>query len=344
MLFCSVHGKENWSILPEILYSMKVLSVLPSTSNPIGMIFSYRQIRSLGKLGVENKSFLIPAKGLTIPKAIKTIFALRKAVKEFKPDLVHAQYGVIYAFIAACAGCYPLVITFHGSDLNRLKALNSWKNTLKQMLSNLAVLRAKQVLCVSEGVRKNLWWRKRIANIVPLGIDTEEFKPMDRLEVKKQLGWNETENVILFNANDPVVKRLDLAEKAITIVRQSFPYVRLEVLRGKDDNRSQVPLMLNASDCLLICSDNEGSPMMVKEALACNLPVVGVDVGDVKERLKNVEPSRVTERNPEALAKAIIEIIKEGKTSNGREKLIADCLSEEAVARSILGIYSKAIK
>jgi teichuronic acid biosynthesis glycosyltransferase TuaC len=319
---------------------MKVLSVLPETSSPIGMIFSYRQIRSLEKLGVVNHTFLIPSKGLTFSRMMKTIAGLRRTIKEYQPDLVHVHYGDAYAFIAAVSGCYPLVITFHGSDLNAVKTMTPWKNLRKLILSNGAILRAKKVICVSSGLKRKIWWRTGIAQIVPLGIDNSEFRPIDRQEARTKLGWGSAEKIILFNANDPKIKRLDIAEKVVEIVKREIPEARLEILGGKEENRTIIPLVLNASDCLLICSDSEGSPMMVKEALACNVPVVGVDVGDVRERLEGVWPSKVTAKEPSALAEAVLEVIGAGVASNGREKLIADHLSEESVAKKILAIYS----
>jgi teichuronic acid biosynthesis glycosyltransferase TuaC len=323
---------------------MKVLSILAATSNPLGMIFTHRQIDSLEKLGVENQSFYIPAHGLTFGKLLKSVVELRKAVRQFNPDIIHVQYGMIYAFIAAFTNLRPLVITFHGSDLNTLPGESFRKKFQKKFLSNLAVLRAKEVICVSDGVRKNLWWKSKNANIIPLGIDLHEFRPMDRAAARRQLQWSEEEVVVLFNANNPVIKRLDMAEQTMTIVKESIPGARLEVLYGKQDNSKLVPVLLNASNCLLLCSDSEGSPTMVKEALACDLPVVGVDVGDVKLRLEGVQPSRVVEREPHALARAIIEVVKADRPSNGREKLVSDCLTEEAVAEVIHDVYMKIIR
>ena len=137
---------------------------------------------------------------------------------------------------------------------------------------------------------------------------------------------------------------MDIAEQVITIVKKSLPNARLEVLDAKQDNRKLIPLILNASDCLLLCSDSEGSPTMVKEALACNIPVVSVDVGDVKERLESVDHSRITEKEPHALASAVIEVVKSTRSSSGRNKLIADHLSEEAVAEVIREVYVKVVK
>ena len=100
-----------------------------------------------------------------------------------------------------------------------------------------------------------------------------------------------------------------------------------------------IPFYLNASDCLLLCSDSEGSPTMVKEALACNVPVVGVDVGDVKERLQGVKRSVIADKNPTSLAAAISGILNSGENSNGRARLMDDGLTEEAVAGKLIEIY-----
>lgn len=322
---------------------MKVLSILATTSIPLAMIFTHRQIDSLEKLGVENQSFYIHAQGLTIPKLVRIIRDLRRTIKEFNPDLVHVQYGMVYAFIAAFSNCCPLVITFHGSDLNTIPGEGFLRTVIKKTMSNLAVLRARQVICVSRIVRKNLWWKKGKSNIIPLGINLEEFQPMDKATARKQLHWKENEVVVLFNANNPILKRLDIAEQTIAIVKRSIPQARLEVLDAKGDNRKWIPFIINASDCLLLCSDSEGSPTMVKEAMACDIPVVGVDVGDVKERLDGVKPSIVTEKEPHALARAIVEVVQSDVPSNGRARLNEDHLSEEAVACVIYGVYQKVL-
>jgi teichuronic acid biosynthesis glycosyltransferase TuaC len=318
---------------------MKVLSILAATQSPLGMIFTHRQIGSLEKLGVENQSFFIPAKGLTFRGLMRLARELRRTIKKFNPDLIHVQYGTIYAFVGAFTNCRPLVITFHGSDLNTLPAEKFIKTIQKKIFSNLAVLRAKQVICVSSAVGDNLWWMRKKVRIIPLGINLDEFSPMEKAAARKALHWRDEDVVVLFNANNPSVKRLDLAEQTLSLVRKSLPDARLEVLEGKVDNRQQIPLLLNAADCLLICSDSEGSPTMVKEALACNVPVVGVDVGDVRLRLDGVENSVVTTREPHAMAHAIIGVYHSGMRSNGREKLIADALTEEAVAEKILTVY-----
>ena len=104
-----------------------------------------------------------------------------------------------------------------------------------------------------------------------------------------------------------------------------------------------IPYYLNASDLLLLCSDSEGSPTMVKEALACNVPVVSVNVGDVKERLDGVKGSVLAEKDPSALARAIIGVINSKEIFNGREKLTKDGLTEKMVAEKHVEIYRSVI-
>ena len=102
----------------------------------------------------------------------------------------------------------------------------------------------------------------------------------------------------------------------------------------------QVPLMMSAADCLLMTSDVEGSPNVVKEAMACSLPVVSVEVGDVVERLRDVQPSRIVGRNPEELGRAVVEILETNRRSNGRE-IAARELSEPAMVERVKAVYAR---
>ena len=68
--------------------------------------------------------------------------------------------------------------------------------------------------------------------------------------------------------------------------------IRLELISGK--THSEINEMLNAANCLLLTSLHEGSPNIVKESMACNLPVVTVNCGDVAIRLSDVTPSFVS--------------------------------------------------
>jgi teichuronic acid biosynthesis glycosyltransferase TuaC len=219
------------------------------------------------------------------------------------------------------------------------RAVRAW---VGHFLSQLASLRAGLVVCVSEGLRQRLWWRRDRAVVLPSGVDLELFRPEARDQARARLGWPQHRRVVLFNAGgDPEIKRLDLALAAAGWARRRWPDLHLEILDGRVDP-SRVPALMNASDCLLVTSDTEGSPSVIQEALACALPIVSVDVGDACERLRGVSPARVVKREAEALGRALAEVTAEPLRSNGPEavrELTFDCL-----ARRLCHLYHDALE
>ena len=95
--------------------------------------------------------------------------------------------------------------------------------------------------------------------------------------------------------------------------------------------------MMNAADCLLVTSDAEGSPTVVQEALATNLPVVSVDVGDIAERLEGVAGSRITRRDAQALGRALAEVVTPPRRSDGRRRVPE--FSSQRIARELGRLY-----
>jgi glycosyltransferase involved in cell wall biosynthesis len=262
---------------------------------------------------------------------------LRKEIQQFKPDVVHAHFGTLTALVCVLVSPVPVVITFHGQDLNPSPGDPWLRSKLGHLFSHLAARRAAQIICVSPGVRNHVGYIKDRVHLLPCGINMERFHPMPKDECRAKLGWRMDDKIVVFNAgSDPVRKRIDVAQATLAHAKKRIADLRLHVFGGKTHN-DEMPLFYNAADCLLVASDYEGSPMVVKEALACNLPIVSVDVGDVVERLAGVTPSAIAARNPAALGNALVEIVSLGCRSNGRE-MMRD-LSEEAVAGKIVSIY-----
>src|SRR6185437_15464281 len=275
-------------------------------------------------------------------RLLREFIGLRHTIQEFMPDLIHAHYGTITAFVVVLASNRPVVVTYRGSDLNPEYGIGLVRRILGLLLSELAALRAAAIICTSEGLRDRLWWRKDHAVVVPSGINLALFRPMDQERARRALGWNVSERVVLFNAGmAPALKGWDLLQHALKVARELIGPIRLVVLRG-DTPPDQVPIYLNSSDCLVLASHSEGSPNIVKEALACNLPVVAVDVGDVAERLRIVTPSRIVCRNGAEMGQAIAEIISLKSRSNGREKILN--LSEDCLSRKVIDVYTSALR
>ncbi len=323
---------------------LRVIAVIPVKPDGTGMTFCKTQVESLRKLSVNVNDFLLFSR--TNPFVVlKEFIGLINMIKIFRPHLVHAHYGTMTAFMCATTTFLtktPLVVTFHGSDLNKTFQVDGLvRDFLGRLLSQIAALKAANIICVSKRLSEQLWWKKSCVEVIPNGIDIELFYPISKEEARGKLGWNLNEKIVLFNANNPDIKRLDVAKESIIRANEFMTNIRLEVLKGNVPFE-MMPLYLNASDCLLVCSDSEGSPTIVKEALACNLPVVSVDVGDVINRLEGVIPSRIVEKKPEALGKAIVEILNMNSRSNG-SVIIRKELSEEQVAKKIINVYWRII-
>jgi glycosyltransferase involved in cell wall biosynthesis len=235
----------------------------------------------------------------------------------------------------------PLVISYQGSDLNPFVHSNRLRSPVGRILSQIAALRATRMICVSAQLKKALWWRQSRASVIPSGVDTTVFTPLRKQEARTALGWAEQDRVVVSSAGtDPQRKRLDLAQSAVALAERICGKIRLVVLEGRTEQKD-IAIMFSAADCLLLTSDREGSPNIVKEAMACNLPVISVDVGDVRERLQSVIPSRIVTRDPSDIAQALVEFVTSPKRSNGAEMMID--LSAENVARQVLNLYQEAL-
>ena len=318
--------------------SLQVLAVVPGDMKGSSFVFARRQISALVSLGVNVRNF-----NFTDRTSLKGLFRewqrLRREIRLFQPDIVHAHYGTITALLSALAFPRRLVITYRGSDLNGSPGTGFLRRYAGIALSQLAALRADAIICVSSRLRQKLWWQREKASILPDGVDMRLFCPGDKNRARGILGWSEQERVVLFNAGkEPKVKGLALAERALKVATRLLGPVRLVILNG-NVSPEEVPTYINAADCVLLCSLSEGSPNIVKEALACDVPVVALNVGDVAELLAGVFPSALTsERDPEQLGAALAGVLRLEGRCNGRQ-MVASVVSEDHTAKVIRDIY-----
>ncbi|HVB55649.1 MAG TPA: glycosyltransferase [Candidatus Acidoferrales bacterium] len=324
---------------------MRILAVIPGNGEGSSFIFARRQVEALAKLGIDVRIFHLRSR--THPRLLLTEWIrLRRTINEFSPEVVHAHYGTVTAFLCGLATLRPVAVTFRGSDLNFEPGIGFFRNCFGHLLSQLSALRAELICCTSARLKARLWWRKREVVVVPTGVNLDLFCPIPRDCVRRALGWDINERIVLFNAGrNPATKGLALACQAVEAAKRTLGFIRLVQLNGEVAPEN-VPLFLNAADCLVIASVSEGSPNILKEAMACNLPIASVDVGDAAERLKGVFPSSVTPRNSAALTQAIVEILAQPRRSNGRE-MILEC-SEPNISlrmqKAYAGIAQKQVR
>lgn len=304
----------------EGAHDLRVLVVIPGSDGVAGMPFSHRQAAAIAAMpGFTATTFLLTTR-TRLRGLLRARRELKSVERKLRPDVVHVHYGTVTALFTLLTVRCPVVVTFHGSDLNPTPSDGVWRDRTGRLFSQLAALGAAGIICVSEGLRQRLWWRKDDAVVIPVGTDTERFRPMDRSTCREQLKWPPGA-AVLFNAGNPKLKRLDLAEAALELVQRQVPDARLVPLRGQVPP-DEMPVLINAADLVLLCSDAEGSPTMVKEAMACNVPVVSNDVGDVVRQVQGVHPGAVVAQEPAAFAEAMLAVLHEDRRSNGREVLV----------------------
>lgn len=324
---------------------MKVLWIIPGDGEGSSFIFSRRQIRKLQEMGVEGEVYFL--KSRTNPFAL---FRARKEVKQImkqlKPDIIHAHYGSINGLFATCIKHPKTVITFHGSDLNNTVSESFIRNKITKLASRYSLKRSVANIIQSQALKDIIPSKYHYkSHVVPLGVDEDVFMPIHREEARETLGWNQQEFVVLFNGNNPKIKRLDIALAAIELIRKQFPTIRLEVLSGAIDPE-KIPLMLNASNVVLLCSDSEGSPTIIKEAMACNVPIVSNIVGDTEKRLTNVNGAVLTTQNPMDIANNIMSFLPNTNNNayNLRESFFSQHLSGTHSCQETLQIYETILK
>lgn len=322
---------------------MKVLVVTnmwPSADRPHWGAFVKSQADSLAAAGCTNTLYEI-AGWRSTREYLRALEAIPRAAAACGAELVHAHYGLSGA--AAMRVRLPLVVSFCGDDLlGRPDAHGrlSFKSRALIPLSHWAARRADGVIVKSAEMARALPGVREV-EVIANGVDLTRFVREPREAARAALGWP-AEGAILLFAADPAEERKNwpLAVAVRDALAARGLTVRLEAVHHRP--QSDMVRAMSAADVLLLPSYHEGSPNVVKEAMAMDLPVVAAPVGDCAERLREVTPSAVAERDVQAFTEATARVLAAGGRSNGRE-VIARTLSLEAVAQRVLGVYTRAV-
>lgn len=308
---------------------MRVLvltNMFPSALKPAYGVFVRDQVEDLRALGVDVEVLTIAGDESRLNYA-RAVSELRRALSRRPADLVHAHYGLAGA-VALTQGRVPVVTTFHGSD-----TYIWWHRVVSWV-----VARRSKAIFVSRDRARALGLPH--GTVIPCGVDTGRFGPVPPAAARQSLGWKESGPVIMFpGARNVGLKRFDLFERATDLARRASPALRTVCLG--DFDRDTIPLVMNAADATLMTSDSEGSPIAVRESLACETPVVSVPVGDVPEVLDGLPGCAIASRQPSELAEKLLEALRAGKHPSLRAR--AELTARPSIAARLVSVYDAAL-
>ncbi|KPJ66676.1 MAG: hypothetical protein AMJ43_07275 [Coxiella sp. DG_40] len=309
---------------------MKVLVVTntyPTKKWPSMGIFVKEQVESLEKEGIEIDVLFINGWESKL-NYLWGILRLWKCLLTHRYDLVHAHY-VFSGIIARCQFLYPVVLTHHG-----IEVFLTWQRVPSRLITYLV----DKTIVVSQQQKEKLRYKNMV--VIPCGIDFDLFRPMSREEVRQELNLPpEKKLVSCVGHYSRPEKRFDIIQAALTLAQEKDPSIELVLVRNQ--THDIVPLYMNACDVILLVSDGEGSPMVIKEAMACNLPIVSVPVGDVPEIIKDTEGCYLCTQDPEDVAVKLLLALSNGKRTEGREKIKHMELSQ--ISRKIIAQYQEVL-
>ena len=300
-------------------------------------VFFEQQIETLEAKGVDCTVCVVPggeqidgdmADKRGIKEYLQFFPKVRRELRQGEYDLIHANYGLTAPY-AVTQFRLPVVLTLWGSDVVGFDGL----------VTKACAWRADAVTVRSEEMRELLG--QKDAYIVPSGVDLEKFRPIDRDEARERVGWDVDGTHVLFPYSPEYErKNYPLAERVVERAQSELGEgVTLQTISGVP--HEEVVYYINAADAMLLTSEHEGSPNTVKEAMACNVPVVSTDVGDVRERLDSVALSAVGVTEAE-LFRQLVRVLQSDGRSNGRN--VVRKVSWDQIGDQFLRIYKDMIE
>lgn len=308
---------------------MKVLFVSSGNHGEISSII-LNQANSITEINpeIEIEHFLIKGKGLI--GYLRNVLILRKFLNKNSFDLIHAHYS-LSGYVASLAGAKCIIVSLMGSDVKSL-----WY--LKYILNFFTKISWKDVIVKSKDMKDSCKIQK--AHVIANGVNLHKFRPIDKAEAFKITKWNTDKKHVLFGS-DP-----DRKEKNYKLTKEAFDLLadqNTELHSLIHIPNELIPYYLNAADVVILTSFWEGSPNIVKEAMACNRPVLCTNVGDIIMLIDNIPGCMVTSFEPKEIAEKLKMILAIDQPIKGRERITELELDSDSVARNIISLYIKAL-
>jgi len=302
-------------------------------------IYVKREVEALRGIGVDVDVMVVEGWRSRLEYA-RAVTRLRRRVREGRYDLVHAYYGLT-GVVARFQDRVPFVVTFCGGDALGRRRPDGKVTPFSVLLAKLSIRAARAAAAV---IVKTQQMKERFptgvdVTVIPSGVDFRVFRPLDRVESCRALGLPPGKHKVLFLGDTSLpVKNYPLAERAVSVLRERG--LDVDIVTVKNVSEEEIALYMNACDALLITSYSEGSPNIAVESMACNLPIVSVDVGDVAELVRGVDGCAVVPREAGGIADALERVLGERRRTDGARAVARLDLSR--IALRILDVYRKA--
>ncbi|MDY0151905.1 MAG: glycosyltransferase family 4 protein [Candidatus Cloacimonas sp.] len=282
------------------------------------------QADSLIQIGISVDIFPIIGRGML--GYLKAIPKLNKHVIDTAPDIVHAHYSLC-GIVSALSTRRTIVTSLMGSDVIQSGAMR-W------IIRFFIKHRWIKTIVKSTDMKERIDVTQLV--VLPNGVNFELFKPLSKIDCKHKIGWDANRRQILFAA-DPnrTEKNYPLAKQACALCK--VPDIELKVVHGIP--QSDLPFYLNAADAVLLPSLWEGSPNIVKEAMACNVPLIATDVGDVRMLFGTIEGYYIAGQTAESLCSSMTELLEDTVVPNGRDRLKELKIDSVSIAEELNSIY-----
>ena len=317
---------------------MKVLFVSRKRPNFDIMPFIKSQADSLIRNGVEIDHFVVRESGIL--GYLRSIPAFRKKVKKQNFDLIHAHYSysgwlAVLSFVGL-----PVVVSYMGTDVYGTvteQGKKVFKSYFEIFLAKVLQLAVDKIIVKSQNLYDYIYLKKK-TEIIPNGVNFDKFKPRDKVEIRRKLSLPNDKKLVMFLGHPTYPrKNFALLEEAFNLEKNRD----WEIVNPYPTEPQNVPFYLNAGDVLVLTSYQEGSPNVIKEAMASNCPIVATDVGDVKEIIQNTQGCYLVDYDPEDVANKVRLALEFGKPTTGRQDI--GHLEINKVAKKIISIYKSTL-
>ncbi|HZO71838.1 MAG TPA: glycosyltransferase [Ktedonobacteraceae bacterium] len=317
---------------------LMVTGVYPTEERPHAGTFIKSQVDSLITAGL-TVDILHPRPGPSPLRYISAAIQVFGKTLTGRYDIVHGHYG-LWCLVARLQWRTPVVASFLGDDILgtiTAEGHHSAKGQIVTAISRKLCYLADAVIVKSIQMKEEARGPQHKIFVIPNGVNFEQFHPIAREKARALLEWDQRRYYVLFSNNPAIpVKNFSLARAAAERVRSKGFDVELVVASGLP--HTTVASYMNASNALILTSLAEGSPNVVKEAMACNVPVIATNVGDVDAVIGRTSGCHVCPHDPEELANALETVLQHGERTTGRQDI--SHLNNALIAQQIIALYT----